>query len=312
MIARGTLGVWRRGARRRRARSRRHVAAGALGIGIGVAAAIGVSETREQGAPQTMAGARLVAPQRPIDHAVVWAVGEAGRAGAKAVTALIAQDPLDRLLYLGDVYDHGSARGFVRYQATYGRLADLTAPTPGSHDAADRAVGYDPYWRQTLGRPIAHWYALRAGGWTLLGLDSEAPHAIGSPQYRWLRGHLRAAGTCRLAFWNRPRYSAAARHRDQPDLASLWDALRGHATIVVAAHAHNMQRLRPIDGITELISGAGGAKLQVPPADRRLAFAQGRAFGALRLVLRPSAAEYAFLAADGRILDLGTLRCRRR
>ena len=71
-----------------------------------------------------------------------------------------------------------------------------------------------------------------------------------------------------------------------------------------------MQRFKPIDGITEFVSGAGGAGLYALRADDRVAFADGREYGALRLVLTPGAADYAFVAADGRVLDHGTIRCR--
>ena len=43
----------------------------------------------------------------------------------------------------------------------------------------------------------------------------------------------------------------------------------------------------------------------------RLAFGNDRDYGALRLALRPGAATYAFITTRGRVLDSGTLRCRR-
>lgn len=58
------------------------------------------------------------------------------------------------------------------------------------------------------------------------------------------------------------------------------------------------------------VSGAGGRTLyNVREDDRRLAFASD-AFGALRLELRPGAARYAFVAADGSVLAEGTIGCR--
>jgi hypothetical protein len=99
-------------------------------------------------------------------------------------------------------------------------------------------------------------------------------------------------------------------HGDQEDMAPLWDALRGHAAIVLAGYAHDMQRFRPIDGITQFVSGAGGDELYALRRDARLAFGDDRTYGALRLRLRPGAAAYAFVAVKGRILDSGTVRCR--
>ena len=162
-----------------------------------------------------------------------------------------------------------------------------------------------------FGRPPPAYYAFDVAGWQLLSLNSEAPHGAGSAQVRWLRAQVRAPGTCRLAFWHAPRFNAG-RHGDEPGVAPLWDALRGRAAIVVSGHDHNMQRFAPIDAITQYVSGAGGPQaLRRCGADRRLAFGNDRDFGALRIELRRGARGPAFVSADGRILDVHTLRCTR-
>jgi hypothetical protein len=263
-------------------------------------------------APAT--GAGRPPPAAPARHAVLWAVGDGAEDGsaARAVAARIAASRFDRLLYLGDVYEHGTAADFRRrYAPTYGRFAARTAPTPGNHDWRNHATGYDPYWRRALGAPLPHWYTFGAGGWQILSLDSEAPHVRGSPQERWLRARLRGGGTCRIAFWHRPRFSAGTHHGDQRDMAPLWDDLRGRAVIAIAGHEHDMQRLRPVDGITQFVSGAGGADRYRLRRDPRLAFGNDTSYGALRLDLRPGVATYAFVSAAGRVLDRGTIRCRR-
>jgi hypothetical protein len=89
-----------------------------------------------------------------------------------------------------------------------------------------------------------------------------------------------------------------------------WDAIAGSARIIVNGHDHNLQRFRERDGIVELISGAGGRRLY--PVDKshpRLAWADGRHYGALRLMLVPGEARWRFVSARGRTLDSGTLRC---
>lgn len=123
-------------------------------------------------------------------------------------------------------------------------------------------------------------------------------------------GCARAPGRCRIAFWHRARFSAG-RHGDQADTDPLWAALRDKATIVVVGHDHNMQRLHPIDGITQFVSGAGGrSHYEFDPSDERLAFANDRDYGALRLELSPGVARYAFVSASGETLDFGELGCR--
>jgi hypothetical protein len=254
-----------------------------------------------------------VAPSAPRPAAVLWAVGDGadGSRAARAVVARMRTGRIDRLLYLGDVYDAGTAEDFrTHYAPVYGGLAGRTAPTPGNHEWQNRATGYRPYWRRVTGRRMPDFYGFRLGGWQVLSLNSEAPHEAGSPQVRWLRRRLSAAaGTCRLAFWHRPRFSGGL-HGDAPDLAPLWDALRGHAKLVVSGHDHDLQRLRSRGGITQLVSGAGGHRRYRLGRDPRRAFGDDRHDGAVRLALRPGAADVRFVAAGGRVLDRTGVRCR--
>lgn len=122
---------------------------------------------------------------------------------------------------------------------------------------------------------------------------------------------MAAPGTCRLAFWHEPRFSAGTEHGDQPRVAPLWNALRGKAALVVNAHEHHMERMKPRDGIVEVISGAGGHGFRYPVkrGDPRLAFADDDHDGALRIRLEPGKARLAFVATDGRVLDSTTVRC---
>jgi len=253
------------------------------------------------------------AAARPGASAVVWAVGDGADGGRPAadLARRIAGSRVDRFLYLGDVYENGTAEEFqANFDRVYGSLVPRTVPTPGNHDWPNRRDGYFPYWRRALGRPVPSYQAGRLGGWDVLSLNSEEPHGPRSRQVRWIRSRVRAPGTCRLAFWHRPRYSAGL-HGDQPDIEPLWQALRGHATLILNGHDHDLQRLRPVGGLTEFVVGAGGHGLyRVSPRDARRAFADDTHYGALRLTLRPGLAEYAFVSTDGRTLDAGRIPCR--
>jgi acid phosphatase type 7 len=256
-----------------------------------------------------------VVPSTQRKTAVVWAVGDGNAGGAAAaLVQRIRRTRPDLFLYLGDVYPSGTPDDFARnYAPTYGQLARRTAPTPGNHDWPEASEGYYPYWSTTKSKPLPSFFALRAAGWEILALNSEAPHEADSAQLRWLRGRLRRPSNCRIAFWHRPLISAGTSHGDQPDVAPLWQALRGRARIVINGHEHDSQRFRPVDGITEFVAGAGGAGLySLDHRDSRLAFGDADHYAALRLRLRPGVARHAFVTGDGRILDQGTVRCRRR
>jgi hypothetical protein len=260
-------------------------------------------------------------PSGPAGHAVLWAVGDGADGGddGKAVAARIRAAGADRFLYLGDVYGpaiagpvrgDGNAEDYRdRYAPLFGSLADITAPTPGNHEWPQRGDGYEPYWRRVTGRTPPAYYRFSIGGWTVLSLNSQAPHGAGSRQVRWLKEQVASPGTCRLAFWHRPRFSIG-HHGDQPDVAPLFDALRGHAVLVVSGHDHNMQRYRPVGGITQVVSGAGGHDRYGLHREPRLMFGDDGDFGALRIDLRPGRARLRFVASDGRVLDDSALRCR--
>jgi hypothetical protein len=245
---------------------------------------------------------------RPI---LVWAVGDGaiGTKQADAVGHLIARDKPDRLLYLGDVYETGTAAEFkAGMTRVYGPLLHRVLPTPGNHEWLNHQNGYDPYWRGVTGAATPAWYQVRIGAWQVLSLNSEAPHGPGSAQLRWLRRVVRGRSTGRIAFWHRPRFSAGT-HGDQPDIAPLWDALVGRAALVLNGHDHDVQRLKPIMGTTEIIDGAGGNSHYPVSSDDRLAYSDDRADAALRIELNGTRARIRVISAAGRTLDRKTVTC---
>ncbi len=137
-----------------------------------------------------------------------------------------------------------------------------------------------------------------------------ADHAAGSRQLRWLRRQIDTApGDCRIAFSHRPRYSAGA-YEDDPGMAPLWNALRGHAKAFLSGHDHNLQRMRPAGGITQFIAGAGGASgYELDQDDPQLAWGADGLFGALRIVLEPGKATFEFRDSRGRLLDRSRTTC---
>ena len=274
-----------------------------VGAAIAAAAALAGSAGPAQAPP---------APEPPVERAVVWAVGDGGDGSlaARRMAARIARDRPDRFLYLGDVYETGTAADFRRnYEPSYGRLKGITSPTPGNHEWGNRRTGYLPYWRRAKGRPQPYWYSFRLAGWQILSLNSEAPHSAGSEQLRWLRGRIRAPGTCRMAYAHRSRFAARGLQGDSPDMAPIWNALRGHARVVLGAHEHSLQRFRRREGMTEYVVGAGGAILYSLGRDPRLAFARAKVTGALRIVLEPGRATLEFRNSSGALLDRSSVTC---
>ncbi|MCW2998542.1 MAG: hypothetical protein JWN65_2091 [Solirubrobacterales bacterium] len=249
----------------------------------------------------------------PSRRATVWAVGDGadGGDGGRALATLIGAGKPSLFLYLGDVYETGTAAEFAdNYDPVYGTFKRRTAPTPGNHDYPLHADGYTPYWQRSLGGALPDYYALSIAGWQVLSLNSEAPHDAASPQVAWLRARVRDGGSCRIAFWHRPRFSAGL-HGDQADVAPLWDTVRGRAALVLNGHDHTSQRLKSIGGTTEIVAGAGGhAPYPLNVGDPRLAYGSTGTPTALELRLRPGRADVLFRRSDGTTLDHKTVRCR--
>jgi Calcineurin-like phosphoesterase len=258
-------------------------------------------------------GAQSWVPSRANARSVVWAIGDGADGGTagRAVAGMVASHRVDRLLYLGDVYETGTASEFAtNYRPLYGRFGAITAPTIGNHEWPNLATGYVPYWTAARGTPPPLRYAFAVSGWQLISLNSNLP--TDPAQEAWLSREIRRTpryGDCRIAFMHHPRYSAGL-HGDLHGLEGIFEDLRGHASIALAGHDHDMQRLHPIDGITPFVDGAGGRELYpVNRDDPRLAFFDDTHHGALRIALRPGRAVLSFIDQTGRTLDSSTVTC---
>jgi hypothetical protein len=245
--------------------------------------------------------------------AIVWAVGDGGNGSdaARRVADLIAGDRPRRVLYLGDVYETGTAADFrERFATVYGSLARRMDPTPGNHDWGQHGVGYDPYWRKLKGRRIPHHYAFSVGGWRVISLNSQTPRD--RAQLAFLRRELaRVNGSCAIAFMHRPRFNAGLHRDEERAVDPLWQELRGKAAILLSGHDHDLQRFKPVAGTVQLVVGAGGReRYRVDDGDRRLAFADDGTDGALRMRLNAGIARLSIVAANGDVLDRSTVRCR--
>ena len=246
-------------------------------------------------------------------RAVVWAAGDVATPGQRAdrVARLVRRGRPDRFIYLGDVYETGTAQEFRRwYHRRLGGLARITEPTIGNHEWGNRFTGYYRYWAGRKGHKQPPWSKTEIAGWEILNLNSQAPHGTGSPQVLWLEKAVSGPGDCRIAFWHRPRYSEGA-YGGAPDLNPFWNRLVGRARIVLSGHDHNLQRHSPQRGITQYVVGAGGRPRYAlhRGSPSTMVWGTDRVDGALRMVLTPGRALLEFRAPGGRLLDRSTRTC---
>jgi hypothetical protein len=251
----------------------------------------------------------------PAYAQTVWAVGDGADSGTQddALAAQIQGSGVDKFLYLGDVYETGTAQEFNDYyNPGFGRMKSITDPTPGNHEYPNRAQGYDPYWGPAFEQPNGgHYYSFDFGGFHFVSLDSEEDSSGGSAQVAWLRRDLALyPGTCTIAFSHRPRYSAGPQW-NTTSMEAPWQALSGHAVMLLSGHVHNYQRHFPNRGLTQFVVGTGGHEVSSPDRlDPRIARAYGGVVGALRLRLLLGAVTYQFIGNGGQLLDSGQIECK--
>ncbi|MBW3619893.1 MAG: S-layer homology domain-containing protein [Actinobacteria bacterium] len=217
----------------------------------------------------------------PAPDPVLVAVGDIGVCGydRDEATARLAAAQRGTIVTLGDhAYHSGTTEEFERcWEPSWGPLEDRVRPSAGNHDYLTEDAG--PYFDRfgaAAGTRGEGWYSFDVGeDWHVVSLNSNCSlvggcHA-GSPQERWLRSDLAAAGDRRIvAYWHHARFSSG-RHGSDARTDALWRALEEHgADLVLAAHEHSYERLVPVDpdgratadGITSFVVGTGGAWLR--------------------------------------------------
>jgi chitodextrinase len=262
---------------------------------------------------------------------IVGAVGDGagGESAATSVTGMIADWNPGLVTYLGDVYEEGTITEFRNWygdsSSWFGQFRGVTAPVVGNHEynrngsGGYSADGYFRYWNN-----IPHYYSFDAGGWHFIALDSTTQYGqtdTSSAQYQWLAADLAArANPCTIVTYHHPLNTIGSEGPSQR-MAAIWSLLREHdVTLVLNGHDHNYQHWTPLDadqqpdpeGITQLISGAGGHSSQGFLATDPRVVTKAQAYGALRLEVRPDRVDYSYRTPDGgtgKVLDSGFVPC---
>jgi hypothetical protein len=248
---------------------------------------------------------QLFAPRPATGDPVVAAVGDGGDGTARsnAVAASIGASEANVLLFLGDLYERGTAAEFdYNYGRSsfepgggrqWGALARWTNPTLGNHE------GFNiPTWRNYWhGRP--NWETFVYGGVRFFNLNSECNRVGGcgtaSAQYRFVANTLASnTHSCVVAFWHRPVLSV---WQDTPTMVPIWSLLANNGgDLVLSGHDHTTFRTFPMNAglqtgqpdshMVQLVSGAGGHQLtSVTDNDPRYAWHLRNVAGAAYVTL---------------------------
>ena len=212
-----------------------------------------------------------------------------------------------------------------RVEATPARVVRLgkgLSTGAGVLEVAERQYG----GQVAAGDPRKGYYSYDVGAWHIVALNTNSACttiscAAGSPQEEWLKADLAAHSTlCTLAYWHHPLYSSTGAVSTVS--RALWqDLYDAGADVVLTGHAHSYERfapqnangsLDPTRGMREFVVGTGGVSLQpsfttiAPNSEVR----NNTTYGVLRLVLRPSGYDWAFVPEAGATFnDSGSEAC---
>lgn len=314
---------------------------------LGGYAAVGPLRRRRRAALALLAAAlacRCSSPTRPTGSGPQIFVGAGDIAnhdilaeGAEATARLIESIPGPLTVFTaGDnAYPGGSKADFLNnYDPTWGRLRNITFPTPGNHDYDDRTNSPVPYYYDYFGARAGirglGYYGFTLGNWKILSLNSEVDVSAGSAQVNWLRDQLASGASprsspqpsprCTLAIWHKPLFSSGGHGNNGRLMRDVWKVLYdAGADVVVTGHDHLYERFRPQDadgqldverGMAEFIVGTGGGERNFfttlqPNSDARL----DNVYGVLKLTLYDGGYAWEFLPTTGGSFDMGSGAC---
>lgn len=195
---------------------------------------------------------------------------------AAAIRKYHAKKPFNLGITLGDnFYDNGlntptHKRWQADYEALYSPMGIKIYPSFGNHDWNDSDApaaeimhtSYSKTWEFP-----AQYYTFTAGPVQFYAIDTNE---LSEKQLAWLEAELmKSKATWKVVYGHHPPYVASKNKDQDPRLLKvLWPILKkGQVDAYFCGHNHSMQQLKPIEGITVFINGAGGRSLYQIDAD---------------------------------------------
>lgn len=282
-----------------------------------------VSEAPVDACPGLLAGTAVPAirpAEAPIRFVAFGDFGDGSAAQLAVARAMAKYDeekPFDFGVTLGDNFypeglnDPASPRWESEWERPYGPLGVRLYASLGNHDRYDPA---SPGAEMARSKVSASWclprpyYTFLAGPVQFFALDTDPieRQEDASEQLAWLDRGLAASGArWKIAYGHHPIHSSGAGHGDSPQQREkLLPIFKRHrVALYLAGHDHHLELQRPEDGVSFLISGAGGHELRaVDVQSNCVAWAAGRKPGYAVLDANAERIAVEFLDTDNTIL----------
>ncbi|TFV57721.1 hypothetical protein E4P41_14130 [Geodermatophilus sp. DF01-2] len=261
------------------------------------------------------------------DRLTFAAVGDTGSGGrqAMAVAERMARgyqdSPYGLVTHLGDLCYYGHVEDrfddvFVRPMRPLIDAGVRFELAIGNHDGAlhhsDESLAEIDAELRLLGTP-ARTYTTSHGPVDFFYLDSSAPGLFGDDapaQLEWLDDALASStNQWKVVCMHHPVFSAGS-HGPTPGAEDVLRPVlaRRAVDLVLTGHDHHYERMRPVDGVTYVVSG-GGCKT-TPVGRSRLTLAAASALQYLHVDVDGDRLTGRSVRADGLVLDRFELRAR--
>ena len=244
-----------------------------------------------------------------------------GEDAQDAVGRVLAQMKPDLVVHTGDVvYPDGELCDYgEKFFEPYAEMLAVAPifPTVGNHDLASGDGGpYDQVFALPVDEPgeTRRRYAYTYGPLRVVVVDSEVyergDEAEIAAQRSWLEEVL-AAGTDRpwtVVVVHHPPFTALAEN-DAPEIrGDLTPIFARHGVdLVLSGDVHAYERVHPVDGVTYVVTGGGGAELHRELAPGPQTAAAVSIFHAVRIEAGPERLVLEAIDRDGEVFDRAEL-----
>jgi len=200
------------------------------------------------------------------DEVLFNAVGDLGddtEAAAAVAEAVIADNP-EVFIALGDLtYNDDFEADFgVKYSALM--TGNKLIPVPGNHDVIDGSLNtFSEYFADFVGNNGRN-YEATIGPCHILVYNTEDTDGIDpdSAQAEWLRAKLLlSTARWKIVVMHKAPYSSDSTHGSNADLQFPWEDWGAVPDVIIAAHAHDYERLE-VGGVPYFVVGTGGHSLR--------------------------------------------------